>query len=143
MAITYTCPIISSFLEITFKLKIHWRLSTIIKTSSKIVWRNAFWYVKICICWMCIQYTIHWDKTKILKKFSCETTNDTKNVLFFCSRAPTHHSFTFNLRFSNEPNYKVCLLKNVWISIFDSVSFLLKFIFLFTKIHRLFVFKTL
>ena len=63
------------------------RLSTILKTSikvylffflfistlfslglityevmSKFVWSNAFWYVKVCISWKCIRYTIHWDK---------------------------------------------------------------------------------
>ena len=49
-------------------LRIHWRLSTILKTSNKSVWSNVFWYVDVCIFWKCIQYTIHWDKTQILKK---------------------------------------------------------------------------
>ena len=35
----------------------------------------------------------------MLKKFSSDKINDTKNALFFFLRAPTHHSFTFNLRF--------------------------------------------
>ena len=31
----------------------------------------------------------------------------TKNALFLFSRAPTHHSFTFNLRFLHELKQKV------------------------------------
>ena len=45
----------------------------------------------------------------------------TKNALFFLSRAPTHQSFVFNLQFLYE-------LKHMS-GISDSVSFLLKFIF--------------
>ena len=30
-------------------LKIHWRLSMILKTSRKSVWSNTFWYVKVYI----------------------------------------------------------------------------------------------
>ena len=70
--------------------------------------------------------SLHWDKTQILKKSPWQKTNDTKNALFFLSRAPTHHSFTFNFGFS----------------IFDSVSLFLKFMFLFNKMHGLFDFKT-
>ena len=106
-----------------------------LKTSNKIVWSNVFCYVKICIFWKCIQYTIQWDKTQILKNFPSDIINGTKDVLFFLSWAPTHHSFTFNLglmrwlmrwRFVS---LKLC----VRFSIFDSVSFLLKFIFSFNK----------
>ena len=46
-----------------------------------------------------IQYTIHWAKTQILNKFPSDKVSGTKSVLCFLSRAPTHHSFTFNLRF--------------------------------------------
>ena len=57
-----------------------------------------------------------------------------KNALFFLLRAPTHHSFTFNLRFLYELKYKVRLLKlYVGFFIFDSVAFLLKFMFCSTK----------
>ena len=123
--------------------KIHWRLSTILKTSNKSVWSNVFWYVKVCIFWKCIQYTIHWDKTQILKIFPSDKINGTKNSIFFLSRAPTHHSFTFHLRFWYELKHKVHLSKLcMWFSICDSVSFSLKFIFVFNKMHRLFDFKT-
>ena len=40
-------------------LRIHWRISTILETNNKSVWNNVSWYVKVCIFWNCIQYTIH------------------------------------------------------------------------------------
>ena len=43
----------------------------------------TFWYVKVCIFWKCIRYTIHWDKTQILQKLPSDNTNGTKNALFF------------------------------------------------------------
>ena len=64
-------------------LRIHWRLSTILKTRNKSVWSNVFWYVEVCIFWKCIRYTIHWDKIQILKKFPSDKINGTKNALFF------------------------------------------------------------
>ena len=101
-------------------LRIHWRLSTILKTSNKSVWCNVFWYVKVCIFWKCIQYLIHWNKTQMLKKFPSDEINGTN----------AHHSFTFNLRFLYELKHKIRLSKTVVrFSIFDSVSFVLKFIF--------------
>ena len=108
-------------------LKTNWRLSTILKTSIESVWSNAFSYVPVCIFSKCesvytipwihstvyIQYTIHWDKTQILKNLSSDKINGTKNILFFLLRAPVHHSFTFNLRFSHELKHKVRLSKTV------------------------------
>ena len=47
------------------------------------------------------------------KKFPSDKINGIKNVLFFLSRAPTHHSFTFNLRFLYELKRKVRLSKIV------------------------------
>ena len=49
----------------------------------------------------------------MLKKFSSDKINVTKNVLSFLSRAPTHHNFTNNLRFLYELKHKVRLSKNV------------------------------
>ena len=79
----------------------------------------------------------------MLKKFPSDKINDTKNALFFLSRAPTHQSFTFNLRFLYDLKHKLWLSKTVCVavSIFDSVSFSLKFIFLFSKMHGLFDFE--
>ena len=77
----------------------------------------------------------------MLKKLPLAKINGTKNALFFLSRAQTHHSFTFNLRFLYEVKHKV-RLSFVGFSIFDSVLFLLKFRFLFNKMHGHFDFKT-
>ena len=73
-----------------------------------------------------------WDIKQILKKFPPDKINDTKNTLFFLSRAPTHHCFTFYLRFLYELKYMVHL---------DSILFLLKFIFLSTKYKDLLTLK--
>ena len=73
-----------------------------------------------------------WDIKQILKKFPPDKINDTKNTLFFLSRAPTYHSFTFYLRFLHELKYMVHL---------DSNLFLLKFIFLSTKYKDLLTLK--
>ena len=58
---------------------------------------------------------------------------------FFLLRAPIHHSFTFNLRFLTFRGF-VSLKLCVGFSIFDSVTFLLKFIFLSNKMHGVFDF---
>ena len=47
------------------------------------------------------------------KKFPSNKINGTKNALCFLSRAPTHHSFTFNLRFLYELKHKVRLSKTI------------------------------
>ena len=78
----------------------------------------------------------------MLKEFPLNKISGTKNVLSFLSRVPTHHNFTFNMRFLCELKHKVCLSKTVGgFSIFFSVSFLLKLILLFNKMHELFDFK--
>ena len=83
------------------------------KNKQKIAWGNVLWYVKVCIFRNCIQYTINWDKTQILKKFLSDKRNVTKNALLFFLWAPTHHSFTFNLQLLYELKRKVCLSKTV------------------------------
>ena len=54
---------------------------------------------------------IHGYKTQILKKISFG--QNKKNAPFFLSRAPTHQSFTFNLRFLYELRHKARLFKTV------------------------------
>ena len=56
---------------------------------------------------------MHGDKTKMLKKFPSNKINGIKNALFLLSRATTHHSFTFNLRFLYNVKHKVRLSKTV------------------------------
>ena len=53
------------------------------KYKQKCVWNNDFWYAKVYIFWKCLQYTIHCDKTQMLKKFLSDKINGTNNVLFF------------------------------------------------------------
>ena len=78
------------------------------------------------------------------KEFPSDKTNAKKNTLFFLWQAPTHHSFIFNLQFSYELKHKarVSLKLCVGFSNFASVSFLLKFISLFNKMHGFFDFET-
>ena len=68
----------------------------------------------------------------MFEKFPSDKINVTKNALFCLLRAPTYHSFTFNSQLLYKLNHMVHVSKTVC-GIFDSVSFLLKFIFLFTK----------
>ena len=49
----------------------------------------------------------------MLKTFPLGKINSTKNALFFLSRAPIHHSFTFNSRFLYELKHKVRLSEYV------------------------------
>ena len=65
----------------------------------------------------------------MLKRFPTDKINGTKNALFILSRAPTHHSFTFNLRFLYELKHKVRLYKNV------CGIFHFRFRFVFTKVY--------
>ena len=92
--------------------------------------------------WECIEYkyTIHWDKTQVLKKSPLYKINRTKNAFIFLSRAPPYHSFTFNITILIWAEAEAALKMSVGFSIFDSASFLLKFIFLLNKMH--FDFKT-
>ena len=98
---------------LTSDLRRHGRLWTIVRTSDKNVWSNFFWYIKEYIFWNFIQYTIHRDKTQMLKKnIPSDKINVIKNVLFFLSRAPTHHSFTFNSQLLYELKYNFLLFHN-------------------------------
>ena len=83
------------------------------KNKQKSVWSNDFWYVKVCIFWNCIQYTMHWDKTQMLKKIYSDKNKRYKKSLFFLSWAPSHHNFTFFLRFLYELQQRVRLSKTV------------------------------
>ena len=49
----------------------------------------------------------------MLNVFPLDKINGTKNALSFLWRAPTYHSFTFNLRFLYELKREACLSKTV------------------------------
>ena len=65
----------------------------------------------------------------MLKTFPSDKINGAKNSLLFLLRAPTHHSFTFNLRFLYELKYKVRLSKTV------CGIFYFRFRFVFIKVY--------
>ena len=65
----------------------------------------------------------------MLKKSLSDKINGRKNTLFFLSRAPTHHSFTFSLLFLYELKHKVRLPTNMC----GIVHF--RFRFGFTKVY--------
>ena len=65
----------------------------------------------------------------MLKKLSSGKINGTKNALFFLSRTPAHHSFTFNLRFLYELKHKVSPSKTV------CGVFHFRFRFVFIKVY--------
>ena len=65
----------------------------------------------------------------MLKKFPSDKINGTNSGLFFLSRAPTHHSLIFNLRFLYELKHKVCLSEPV------RGIFHFRFPFVFIKVY--------
>ena len=65
----------------------------------------------------------------MLKNIPLGKINGAKNTLFFLSRAPTHHSFTFNLQFLYELKHKVRLSKTV------CGIFHFRFRFVFIKVY--------
>ena len=127
-------------------LRIHWRLSMVLETSSKSVWSNVFWHVKVCRFRKCIQYTIHWDKTQILKKFPSDKIKGTKMPSsFFCEfqlitvlLLICNSYMSWSTRFLS---LKLCM----GFSVFSSISFSISicfFIYIFISISILFDCKT-
>ena len=99
-------------LFMVLKLRIHWRLSTILKISNKSVWRKVFWYVEACIFWKLTEYTIHWDNTSVKKIYFRQNVQKI-HTLFFLFQAPTHHSVTFDSQLLHKLNYEVHLYMTV------------------------------
>ena len=69
---------------------------------------------KLYIFWKFIQYTLHWDKTQMIKLFSSDKIHIRGKALFFLWRAPASHSFAFNLRFLYVLKHKNRLSKRKW-----------------------------
>ena len=63
------------------------------------------------------------------KNFLSDKINETKNALFFLSRAPTYHSLTFNLQYLYEMKHKIRLSKTV------CEIFQFQFGFVFIKVY--------
>ena len=112
---------------------IHWRFSTILKASKK-VYEVMFLICKVCISWKYIHYTIHWDKTSV-KEIRSDKISGTKNALITVLFLICDSYMSWSTRFVS---LKLC----VGFSFFNSVPFLLKFRFLFKKMHGLFDYKT-
>ena len=93
-------------------LRIHWRLSMILKLSNKSVWSNVFWSVKVGILWKCIQYTTHWYKTNV-KKNSFGQNKRYKKCPLFSFVSSNSRQFYFNLRILYKLKHKVCDSKTV------------------------------
>ena len=74
--------------SVLFRIKDTLKAFDNFKNKQKSVWSNIFLYIKVCLFWKCIQYTIHWDQTKMFKK-----------SLHIRLEVQDHHGFTFNLRF--------------------------------------------
>ena len=74
----------------------------------------------------------------MFKKFRSDKINGTKNAIFFLSLAQTHHTSAFNLRLLRGKAQCLSLSKTVFKSVFDSILLLLKFAFLFSKMHGIF-----
>ena len=87
--------VIDISLLISLVLRIHWRLSTILKISKKCI-KQIFFLIYKSMYILKVYSMHHWDKTQMLKKIPSDKINSTKNALFFISWAPSHHSF--NLR---------------------------------------------
>ena len=100
------------------------------KSKQKNVWNNVFWYLKVYIFWKCIQDTIHWDKTQILKKFLSDQIKST-NSYFFRELQPITIFLLICHSYMGRSTRFVSLKLYTGFSVFNSVSFLLKFIFLF------------
>ena len=72
----------------------------------------------------------------MLTKFSSDKINVAKISLFFLSRAPTLHSVTFNcVSYMSWSTSFMSLKLCVRFSIFESVSFLINFLFLLNKMR--------
>ena len=116
-------------------LRMHWSLLAIFD----------FWYAKVCILWKFFQYSIHWDKTDMLKIFFGQNKRYKKYPLFsFASSSSWRFSFLFAIFLQAKARCSLHLSKLcLGFSIFDSVLFLLlNVIFLFNKKYGLFDFKT-
>ena len=112
----------------------------------KNVWSNVLWFVKVYIFWKCIQYTIHWDKTQMLKKFPLDKINGkNKCPLFFFWKLQLIAVLLLICDFYLSWSARLASLKLMWdfpLSILFRFSFWFSVIFLFNKMHGLFDFKT-
>ena len=138
----YSSCTLSICLILRLCLMIHWRFSTILNTRKKVYDIMFFWYVKVCILWKCDQYFVHWHKTEMLKNFLQKKQAVQKMPSFFFREIQLITVLLLICNYYISWRTKFVSLKLlVGFSIFDTMSFLLKFIFLLNKMHGLFDFK--
>ena len=115
--VDFTIKIKRNFRPLKASIVWKWKFKNILKAFDNLKHKQksacsyVFWYVKVCIFWKCIKYTIHWDKTQMLKIFPSDKISVTKNAQFFLSRAPTHHNLIYD---SCELKHKVRLSKTMY-----------------------------
>ena len=134
-----------TFFRISLYLRIHWKLSTILKASKKRVWSNAFWYIKVYIFLKFMQYIekINWEKHTSVKKKLYRTKLMLQKMHSFFFRELQLIIVLLLIR-NSYTSWSTCFISlkpYVGFFIFDSVSFLLNFIFLSNKKHRLLTLK--
>ena len=122
---------IEKFIELTncSFLRIHWRLSTILKTSKKL-YEVVLSGMQKYVYSESIFNTLYIEMIRNVKKIFSDKINSTKNALLFLWRALTHPSFTFPLSYFYELKYKVCLSKTV------CGIFHFQFRFVFIKVYN-------
>ena len=74
MPFVFDRKFLSCLLFVVMTFRILWRLPTILKTSNKSVWSNAFWYVKVCIFYVYVYseslyITLYIEIKQMLKNF--------------------------------------------------------------------------
>ena len=80
--------------------------------------------------------TLYIEIKQLLKKFPLDKINGIKNAFFFLWRAPTHHTFTFDLQFFYEIRHKC-----VGFSFSITSRFYVNLCFYLTKIMNSLTFK--
>ena len=107
------------------RLRIRWRLKAFSDFKNKqnvykVMFLDIYKYVYYESVFNTLYIEIDFEfslkrlKRLKLKRFLWTKINGMKNALFSLSRAPTHHSFSFNLRFLYELKHKVGLSKSLW-----------------------------
>ena len=95
----------------------------------------------VYISWKFVQYTIHWAKTQMLKTFPSDKKPLQKMHLFFLCELLITDLLLMRNSYLSWSTWYISLKLCAGFSIFDSVLFLLYFIFLLNKKHGLFDLK--
>ena len=111
-------------------LRTHRKAFNDFKNKQRSVWINLFCYVKVCIFWKSIKYTIHWDKTQMLNNFPSDKINVQKMPSFFFQKLQLitvllqiyNYYISWSIRFVS---LQLCLGFSISDSFFDCAKFYL------------------